>query len=295
MAIYYHKSYSKIHGTRNFGDDINPRLLEAVFHPSIVSSADICIVGIGTILNDRELQRVDHFARKIVFSSGVGYGRLNRERFDASWDIACVRGRLSASALGLPESVAVCDGAVLLADIIEQPMTARREQVTFIPHINSHRSVGELLREMCAIESVGYLPPDIDADVFFRTVGESRLVIAEAMHGAIVADALRTPWIPASFMEHDAFKWMDWCSSVGLDYQCSRLAPAFWPAKEGASSAVHIARAAISRVKQAIVRVRLRRLAQSTTGNLSHPEVLERHKRRLWGIAARINEFYASP
>jgi succinoglycan biosynthesis protein ExoV len=53
-------------------------------------------------------------------------------------------------------------------------------------------------------------------------ISHTKLLLAEALHGAIAADALRVPWIPV----HDArnedtllFKWQDWCLSVALDHQ----------------------------------------------------------------------------
>jgi succinoglycan biosynthesis protein ExoV len=90
-----------------------------LFNKSIIESDDICLIGIGAILNDRELSRVDHYKQKVVFSSGVGYGDLDMFRFDSSWEFACVRGPGSARALGLCPEKAIADGAILLADVQE--------------------------------------------------------------------------------------------------------------------------------------------------------------------------------
>ena len=48
----------------------------------------------------------------------------------------------------------------------------------------------------------------------------SDVVIAEAMHAAIVADALRVPWIPVNFhgSHINSFKWNDWCGSLDVEY-----------------------------------------------------------------------------
>lgn len=52
------------------------------------------------------------------------------------------------------------------------------------------------------------------------------VILAEAMHGAIVADALRIPWIPIScsriILE---FKWQDWLSSLNLSYEAHPVTP----------------------------------------------------------------------
>jgi len=48
---------------------------------------------------------------------------------------------------------------------------------------------------------------------------QSEIVIAEAMHGAIVADTLRVPWIPSkAYNTINDFKWRDWAQSLSLPY-----------------------------------------------------------------------------
>src|SRR3569623_1144475 len=50
--------------------------------------------------------------------------------------------------------------------------------------------------------------------------------MTEAIHGAIVADTLRVPWIPVACSPEVApFKWIDWTQSLGLDYRPIRLPP----------------------------------------------------------------------
>ncbi len=60
----------------------------------------------------------------------------------------------------------------------------------------------------------------------------SKFVIAEAMHGAIVADALRIPWVPVKAYSHILdFKWQDWAESLALNYQPETL-PEVWDVEQ---------------------------------------------------------------
>jgi succinoglycan biosynthesis protein ExoV len=59
-------------------------------------------------------------------------------------------------------------------------------------------------------------------------IQQTEILLAEAMHGAIVADALRVPWIPvrmySQFME---FKWRDWTQSIQVPFKLTNVAPIF--------------------------------------------------------------------
>ena len=53
-----------------------------------------------------------------------------------------------------------------------------------------------------------------------RAIAQSRLVIAESMHAAILADAFRVPWIAVSTSHSiNSFKWQDWAATVNVAYK----------------------------------------------------------------------------
>ena len=77
-------------------------------------------------------------------------------------------------------------------------------------------------------------------------IAQTEVLLAEAMHGAIVADALRVPWIPLCTSARILnFKWLDWCASLNLDYRPSFLSPligAYPPIAGGLRSTIPPAR-----------------------------------------------------
>jgi succinoglycan biosynthesis protein ExoV len=69
------------------------------------------------------------------------------------------------------------------------------------------------------LANIEYVNPEQDGKAVIGRIRSAKLVIADSMHGAIIADAMRVPWIPVVTSPRiNTFKWMDWTSSVGLPY-----------------------------------------------------------------------------
>lgn len=218
----------------NFGDDLNPylwpRLIPGAFDGTVeyrpkdnhaidlANPADELFVGIGTLIR-RELPAT---AVKHVFGSGFGYGEPPT---DANWHYHCVRGPLTAARLGLAPEIAITDPAVLIR-LLPLPAGGKRHRVSFIPHWEMALS-GDW-QAVCRLAGIHYIDPRDTPEAVIADIAATETLITEALHGAIVADALRVPWIPVS-SKHTIldFKWKDWCGSVGLTYAPAPV-PTFW-------------------------------------------------------------------
>jgi succinoglycan biosynthesis protein ExoV len=207
MKLYYYQDKAG-----NFGDDLNPYLWYSLA-PELFDQDDASIlVGIGTLINDR----VPVAPRKLVFGSGVGYN--SPPLLDDKWQFYCVRGPLSAAQLGLDRSLALTDPAVLITQIVPPQPVVRTGMVSFMAH---HASMGNAdWKGLCAKAGINFIDPTADIHESVLQIRQSRLLIAEAMHGAIVADAFRVPWVPVACYDHILkFKWDDWCQSLQMAYQ----------------------------------------------------------------------------
>ena len=212
MKLYYYKD-----PVGNFGDELNPWLWYGLAPELFDDDDSSLLVGIGTLINDN----APAAPRKLVFGSGVGYGSAPASKCD--WHFYCVRGPLSARALGLDPALALTDPAVLLTELMPNSSVARSGMVSFMPHHASLRFAD--WRAICEQAGINYIDPsDNMHDVVFQ-IRRSRLVIAEAMHLAVVADAFRIPWVPVVCYDHILrFKWDDWCQSLGMQYEPQQLA-----------------------------------------------------------------------
>lgn len=295
MALHYYETFGTQSRLRNFGDDINPWFLPRMFRPEIIQSKRICLVGIGTILNGHNAARIAHFDRKVVFTSGVGYGEVISP-YDDTWDFVCVRGPRSAELLGLAPEIGICDGAILLGEHYPAKPLSVRDGIVFIPHVRTGVVCGLGLRRICHDLSIGYLTPDAPFETFIETIRSARLVITEAMHGAILADTLRTPWVPIEFLYHHKFKWQDWFDSIELPYECRIMQPVFWDkGRSGNMSAKAVARIMYQRVLMHQTRARhaLRGILREAVPILSADGVLSNRKQRLIDRVHYINDTYS--
>ena len=291
MALVYFDKFMERTGVRNFGDDINPALMSRFISKDILSSDDIALFGIGTILNDKNIKNNDHYARKVIFSSGVGYGQFHT-KLDETWDVACVRGPGSARALGVGLDKAIADGAILLSEIYSKP-TIKRSRAVFIPHVNSHLSTGRLLAATADKLDMDYLTPSCNADEFIHTVASAPYIVTEAMHGAILADAMRVPWIPVSLHEFHEFKWRDWMDSMELNGGVVHsLSPRCWDSREG-NQPTSIVQRLYKRGKGQVLKRNIRRVIATQEPLLSQPHVMESKIQALLDVVSEINRTYS--
>lgn len=214
MKVIYYRSPNG-----NFGDDLNAVLWKEVLSPACFEVDDAVLLGIGSIFRDDFLSaEATSLKRVFVLGSGAGTGPLPSRWPNANWSILAVRGPLTASLIGVPEA-AVTDSAALLATTPGLwPKAVTRNEVAFMPHYNS--VLYSRWPEICAQLGLTYIDAHWPVADIIEDIGRARLLITEAMHGAIVADTLRIPWIPVLCSPSILpFKWIDWTESLNLDYR----------------------------------------------------------------------------
>jgi succinoglycan biosynthesis protein ExoV len=253
-------------GLRNFGDDLNEWLWPRLIPDLLDDDEGVTLVGIGTLLNDTIHQRLSPVCRRVVvFSTGVGYGRA-APNLDDSWKIYCVRGPLSARALGVPEDLAVTDGAALLRRVYS-PTVTKSHRFSYMPHAVHARAAAGAWEEVCEEIGFGYVDPRWPVEKVLAAISSTESLLTEAMHGAIVADALRVPWIPMDSTGRFPalpFKWQDWCMSVDVSYRPKRI-PSLWAAPKGGTRSGSVRHW----MKQKIIAADLLRIAVTTRPSLS--------------------------
>ncbi len=207
----------------NFGDDLNVWMWRQLMPHLWNESDDIYFSGIGTILR-RDLMPVGR--KWVVMGSGVGYTPPPRDFGGPLWQVLAVRGPLSASILGIDPTLAVTDAAILLASLQEyKPVPeSSRSGTVFMPHYQSlHAGNWEAV---CKQAGVTFLDPRLESRVVLEVLRHAKLVLADAMHAAIVADTMRVPWVPlVTSATINTFKWLDWTETLSLPYEPQRLPP----------------------------------------------------------------------
>lgn len=218
MKIFYYQRQDK---QPNFGDELNhwlwPKLCPQLFD----QDDSITFIGTGTLINNKLAERVPYAKKLIIFSSGAGYEKP-LGKLPEHWEIQCVRGPLSAKLLGLPPQKTMTDGGILIANLV--PPQSTRQGCSFMPHIHYANDAGESWQRICQQANIRYIDPRWPIEKVIQAIGSSEILLAEAMHGAITADALRVPWIPViTGPRIYTFKWQDWCASMNLPYAPQRL------------------------------------------------------------------------
>lgn len=196
---------------RNFGDALNPIIFNELLPNLFDGEGTVDFLGIGSIIGFDILREG---SKRIIFSSGFCPAYAKRPRIDESFDIFCVRGPLTAKALNLAPSLAIADGALLMREFNLRKKD-KKYNFSFMPHWQS-----DLIypwEKLCNELGIHYVSPATSPHKVIEDILQTEVVLAEAMHFAIVADALRVPWIPIKAYSHISdFKWNDWAASLNF-------------------------------------------------------------------------------
>ncbi|WAC13227.1 polysaccharide pyruvyl transferase family protein [Dyadobacter pollutisoli] len=211
----------------NFGDDLNGWLWPKLFLTENTDENDSYFLGIGSILNKNIglIRNLDSEKKKIVFGSGVrpsiDYDEL---KIDSKWDIRYLRGPLSSYHLGNQYKY-ITDAAYAIRHIPnfdEFLNLPKKYEVSLMPYFQSESYFD--WKALCHKLGYNYISShctDDGVEYTLREIAASKLLITEAMHGAILADIFRVPWHRFSFSagHHEGkhvsdFKWNDWLYSI---------------------------------------------------------------------------------
>lgn len=208
----------------NFGDDLNDELWREVLPADVWAVDDVLLVGVGTILNAQRMNDATLGSKRVfVLGSGAGYGGLPDPAILARTTFLAVRGPLTAEAVGRPEA-AVTDAAALLRTLPAPPVTKVAGRIAYIPHVSSLET--GLWAQACERAGLAFIDPRAAPSAVAAAIRRSELVVTEAMHGAILSDTYRVPWIPVTTSPRILdFKWLDWTRSLELPYAPLKLPP----------------------------------------------------------------------
>lgn len=206
------------HEGKNFGDALNPLIFHHFLGETFFDNdSSVQFLGIGSILGLKKSA-----GKKIVFSSGYAAGDDSSYGaapiIDNNYDVVCVRGPKTAKALNLSPDKAVTDGAVLLPCFYFPEVKFPKYKYSLILH---HKSLDFYNEWSSLCEEIGIHLIDVrkDINLVLSEIVSSEKVFCEAMHGAIVADSYRIPWLAVNFYPHiNFFKWQDWCESLLMNY-----------------------------------------------------------------------------
>lgn len=209
MNLFYCKN-----PTGNFGDDMNLWFWDKLMPGWQEHLPETTLFGIGTILTKDALR--DN-PKAVICGSGTGYGDISSLK-SPDTQVAWVRGPNTAKMLGVDPKLAITDPACMVAEMAPfAGSKAPSGKTLFIPHRLT--SLLEIDWDRIGDElGVSVVSPQLDAVEVITEIMNADLVLAESMHAAIIADALRVPWIAVEISHHfNAFKWNDWAQSVEAD------------------------------------------------------------------------------
>jgi len=208
MNIIYFKS-----DIGNFGDDLNPWLWEQLFGDFSSYKKDLDFIGIGSILDTR----INSDNAKLVFGSGVRDFDFDINEI-SNLEISFVRGPISSRLTN--NSNYITDAAYALR-LLPQKNYTKKYKTSIIPYFrHAYQFNWKLFEKFTGIHVI---MPTQPVEKVIEEINQSENILAVAMHGAILADIYRVPWMRVKFSKHghesaltSELKWNDWLRSIDI-------------------------------------------------------------------------------
>lgn len=214
---------------KNFGDAVNPILIERVFGIPCksVPKTQAELIAIGSIMQRFTAQNLVSSVQKMfypflhVWSSGF-IDDEEHKYFKRNIDIYAVRGRLTKQKcekiLGKELDIPLGDGGLLLSELLDRKVPKKYE-LGIIPHVADFKNpIFEKIND--AVNNSVIIDLSQDPIKVLKKIAACNCVISTAMHGLIAADSLGIPnkWIEVSDkIDGAGFKFRDYYSAFGLD------------------------------------------------------------------------------
>lgn len=186
----------------NFGDELNtyiwPRLL-----PATINQLPGTFYGIGTLLGEG-MKTAEK--PRIVFGAGTGYSKPEiPER------IYFVRGPHTAATFG--GCPWITDPGLLVHHFAEPRARGfQRVPCAFMPRWDAvPKERGPYIQA-----GIEVIDPRMEVEVVINAIRHTNLLLTETLHGAVVADALRVPWVSIYGSRGHEKKWQDWTASMDM-------------------------------------------------------------------------------
>lgn len=195
---------SKKAGMTNFGDELGPEILNRLGYPTRrVPLADAQIITAGSIL-----QRALRTAKDDLIVWGAGLIRENNDLPQRPFQYAAVRGRLTATTLGLSEKVALGDPGILASKLWKKPRF--RRGVGVVPHYTDKHSYPWADKVIDVRDPVSKVINDI---------ASCSTIISSSLHGVIIAQSFGIPAmrLPRESVIGGDFKWADYQTALETD------------------------------------------------------------------------------
>jgi succinoglycan biosynthesis protein ExoV len=265
----------------NFGDELNRVLWPALLgDDAFDDDPEVLFLGIGSLLGwpKQEGERI----RIVVGTGAMSATAAAGEPLTTRWRVHCVRGPLTAHAYGLDDALGIADPGILAARLLDERDGAG--DIGYMPHLDQAVRSSAALRATCADLGLRYIDPRDGVRAVIAAIASLDRLVTEAMHGAIVADSLRVPWVPVyTGLQPHRFKWTDWCASMDLEYRPVRVPDlAGWAERRGLRAAP------LQRASTALFADRLRRIAAGARPMLSADRVLDDRLTRLESVIAEL-------